>query len=66
MVEKIFLNKTYGINNIDKISLKKIIEIFSLPKDENISLMYDKISIDIKLKYDNFEVSYTLYFFVEN
>ena len=61
MVEKIFLNKTYGINNIDKISLKKIIEIFSLPKDENISLMYDKISIDIKLKYDNFEVSYTLY-----
>ena len=50
MVEKIFLNKTYGINNIDKISLKKIIEIFSLPKDENISLMYDKISIDIKLK----------------
>ncbi len=66
MVEKIFLNKTYGINNIDKISLKKIIEIFSLPKDGNISLMYDKISIDIKLKYDNFEVSYTLYFFVEN
>ena len=66
MVEKIFLNKTYGINNIDKISLKKIREIYPLPKDENIRLMYDKISIDIKLKYDNFEVSYTLYFFVEN
>ena len=65
-MKKFFLNKTQGINNIDKISLKKIIEIFSLPKDVNISLTNDEISIELRLKYDNLEISYILYFFVEN
>ena len=65
-MKKFFLNKTHGINNINKISLKKIIEIFSLPKDVNISLTNDEISIELRLKYDNLEISYILYFFVEN
>ena len=59
-MKKFFLNKTHGINNIDKISLKKIIEIFSLPKDVNISLTNDEISIELRLKYDNLEISYIL------
>ena len=48
-MKKFFLNKTHGINNINKISLKKIIEIFSKKSKSN------KVSIENfeKLTYEN-------------
>ena len=50
-----FINETYGINGITRISLKKIIEVFSFPNE-----------INIKFIYDGLEVNYMLYFFSEN
>ena len=66
MMTETFINETYGINGITRISLKKIIEVFSFPNDINIKLSDDKISIDIDLIYSNFRIFYTLYFYVEN
>lgn len=63
---KIYINKTYGINRISKISLKKVIKEFSFPNDININLSDDRISININLIYSNFRIFYTLYFYVEN
>ena len=66
MMLKIYINKTYGINGISKISLKKVIKEFSFPNDININLSDDRISININLIYSNFRIFYTLYFYVEN
>ena len=65
-MKKFFLNKTHGINNINKISLKKIIEVFSFPNEINIKFSNKKKSINIKFIYDGLEVNYMLYFFSEN
>ena len=64
--QKYILNETYGINGIDRISLKKILEVFSFPKEINIKQDKDKITIDIDLIYENLKIYYTLSYFVEN
>lgn len=66
MKEKYILNSNCGINGIDKISLKKIIEKFSFPKDIEIFISKDKITLDIDLIYNKMKVYYTLNYFVEN
>ena len=66
MMTETFINETYGINGITRISLKKIIEVFSFPNEININLSDDRISININLIYSNFRIFYTLYFYVEN
>mgnify|MGYP003095092623 CR=1 FL=1 len=49
MMTETFINETYGINGITRISLKKIIEVFSFPNEININLSDDRISININL-----------------
>lgn len=66
MGKKYVLNKTQGINGINKISLKKIIEIFSYPKDVEILLDINKITLDIKLLYDELSILYSLIFSVKD
>ena len=66
MMTETFINKTYGINGITRISLKKIIEVFSFPNEINIKFSNKKKSINIKFIYDGLEVNYMLYFFSEN
>ena len=63
--QKYILNETYGINGIDRISLKKILEVFSFPKEIKIEQDKDKITIDINLIYEKFEIGYTLNYYVE-
>ena len=63
--QKYILNETYGINGIDEISLKKILEVFSFPKEIKIEQDKDKITIDINLIYEKFEIGYTLNYYVE-
>ena len=63
---KFILNSTFGINGIEKISLKDIIKVFSFPTEIEIQSNESKIDFSVNLKYNKFEVSYTLYFFVEN
>ena len=53
---KFILNKTSGINGIEKISLEKIIQTFSVP--ENIEINIDKSNIlDIGLKYEDINLA---------
>ena len=66
MMTETFINETYGINGITRISLKKIIEVFSFPNEINIKFSNKKKSINIKFIYDGLEVNYMLYFFSEN
>ena len=66
MMTETFINETYGINGITRISLKKIIEVFSFPNEINIKFFNKKKSINIKFIYDGLEVNYMLYFFSEN
>ena len=66
MMTETFINETYGINGITRISLKKIIEVFSFPNEININFSNKKKSINIKFIYDGLEVYYMLYFFSEN
>lgn len=66
MMTETFINETYGINGITRISLKKIIKVFSFPNEINIKFSNKKKSIDIKFIYDGLEVHYMLYFFSEN
>ena len=66
MMTETFINETYGINGITRISLKKIIEVFSFPNEININFSNKKKSINIKFIYDGLEVNYMLYFFSEN
>ena len=66
MMTETFINETYGINGITRISLKKIIEVFSFPNEININFSNKEESINIKFIYDGLEVNYMLYFFSEN
>jgi len=53
---KFTLNKTSGINGIEKVSLEKIIQTFSVP--ENIEINIDKSNIlDIGLKYEDINLA---------
>ena len=53
---KFILNKTSGINGIEKVSLEKIIQTFSVP--ENIEINIDKFNIlDIGLKYEDINLA---------
>ena len=64
--QKYILNNTYGINGIEKISLKEIMKIFSVPEEIEMKLRDDKIEISIDLIYKGLKIYYSLYFFVEN
>ena len=64
--QKYILNNTYGINGIEKISLKEIMKIFSVPEEIEIKLSDDKITISIDLIYKGLKIYYSLNYFVEN
>lgn len=64
--QKYILNNTYGINGIEKISLKEVMKIFSVPEEIEIKLSDDKIVISLDLVYKGLKIYYSLYFFVEN
>ena len=64
--QKYILNKTYGINGIEKISLKEIMKIFSVPEEVEVKLSDDKITISIDLIYKGLKIYYSLNYFVEN
>ena len=64
--QKYILNNTYGINEIEKISLKEVMKIFSVPEEIEIKLSDDKIVISLDLVYKGLKIYYSLYFFVEN
>jgi len=58
---KFILNKTSGINGIEKVSLEKIIQTFSVP--ENIEINIDKSNIlDIGLKYE--DINLTIFYVI--
>ena len=63
---KFILNSDYGINSINNISLKKIIEEFSIPDRIMIEIEKDQISIEIKLEYEdiNLKILTTINFYV--
>ena len=64
--QKYILNNTYGINGIEKISLKEIMKIFSVPEEIEMKLSDDKITIPIDLIYKGLKIYYSLSYFVEN
>ena len=64
--QKYILNNTYGINGIEKISLKEIMKIFSVPEEIEMKLSDDKITISIDLIYKGLKIYYSLNYFVEN
>ena len=64
--QKYILNNTYGINGIEKISLKEIMKIFSVPEEIEMKLSDDKITISIDLIYKDLKIYYSLSYFVEN
>ena len=62
---KYILNKSMvGINGIEKISLKEIIEKFLYPKNIKIKIEKDPYNINIELKYEDFTVYYNIYYYV--
>jgi hypothetical protein len=63
---KFILNSTFGINGIEKISLKDIIKVFSFPTEIEIQSNESKIDFSVNLKYNKLKVYYTLYYFVED
>jgi len=64
--QKYILNNSYGINGIEKISLKEIMKIFSVPEEIEMKLSDDKITISIDLIYKGLKIYYSLSYFVEN
>ena len=54
--QKYILNNTYGINGIEKISLKEIMKIFSVPEEIEMKMSDDKITISIDLKYKGLKI----------
>ena len=64
--QKYILNSTHGINGIEKISLKEIMKIFSVPEEIEMKLSDDKITISIDLIYKGLKIYYSLSYFVEN
>ena len=62
---KYILNKSMvGINGIEKISLKEIVEKFSYPENIKIKIEKDPYNINIELKYEDFTVYYNIYYYV--
>ena len=64
--QKYILNSTHGINGIEKISLKEVMKIFSVPEEIEMKLSDDKITISIDLIYKGLKIYYSLSYFVEN
>ena len=64
--QKYILNSTHGINGIEKISLKEVMKIFSVPEEIEMKLSDDKITISIDLIYKGLKIYYSLNYFVEN
>ena len=58
--QKYILNNTYGINGIEKISLKEVMKIFSVPEEIEIKLSDDKIVISLDLVYKGLKIYYSL------
>ena len=54
-----------GINGIEKISLKEIIEKFLYPKNIKIKIEKNPYTIDFELKYEDFTVYYNIYYYVD-
>ena len=54
-----------GINGIEKISLKEIIEKFLYPKNIKIKIEKNRYTIDFELKYEDFTVYYNIYYYVD-
>ena len=64
---KYILNKSMvGINGIEKISLKEITEKFSYPKNIKIKIEKEPYTINFELKYKDFIVYYSIYYYVDN
>ena len=65
-----FINETYGINGITKISLKKIIEVFSFPNEINIKFSNKKNQIlnilKINIQGDIYLIMKILIYFFKN
>ena len=63
---KYILNESMvGINGIEKISLKEVIEKFSYPENIKIKIEKDPYNIDIELKYKDFTIYYDIYYCVD-
>ena len=63
---KYILNESMvGINGIEKISLKEVIEKFSYPENIKIKIEKDPYNIHIELKYKDFTVYYNIYYYVD-
>ena len=63
---KYILNKSMvGINGIEKISLKEIIEKFSYPKNTKIKIEKNPYTIYFELKYKDFTVYYNICYYVD-
>ena len=54
-----------GINGIEKISLKEVIEKFSYPEDIKIKIEKDPYILNFELKYKDFTVYYNIYYYVD-
>lgn len=63
-MNKYVLNSTYGINGIERISLKDIVKTFSIPKEIAIQLDSDRIDLNIDFIYNDIKIIYSLNFFV--
>lgn len=63
---KFILNKTFGINGIDRISLKKIIEILGKPSKIKLELEKDNYDLKISLEYRQLEliINYSVDFYL--
>ena len=61
------LNKTSGINGIDRISFKKIIEILGRPSKIKLELEKDNFDLNITLEYKKIEliINYSVNFYLE-
>ena len=63
---KYILNESMvGINGIEKISLKEVIEKFSYPENIKIKIEKDPYTLNFELKYKNFTVYYNIYYYVD-
>ena len=61
------LNDTYGINEIDRINLKKIIEVFGIPDTREIIRESELKNFGVNYIYKNIDlrIFYNVYYYVE-
>jgi len=63
---KFILNESMiGINGIEKISLKEVIEKFSYPEDIKIKIEKNPYNINFELKYKKITVYYNICYYVD-